>query len=115
MALLDLTLVKRHLRVTHDEDDAEISAYQGAAENIAIQYLDREVLPEGSALPAEGEVGYDPYTMLITPAITAAVLLLIGDFYEHREPDMTADGNAVLPRHVRALLAPWRVWRTVEP
>ena len=108
MALVDFELVKKHLRVLHDDDDTEIAAYQAAAENIAVEYLDRPVYASVEEIPS----GADAYAMVITPAITAAILLLIGDFYENREADPKLDGDAVLPRPVRALLAPWRVWRT---
>ncbi len=113
MALLDLDIVKRHLRVFHPDDDAEIAAYQAAAESVVVEYLDRKVVAEGITLPGEGEPGYEPTAMVITPAIAAAVLLFVGDLYEFREPDPKAEGDAVLPRAVRSLLAPWRVWRTL--
>lgn len=114
MALLDLVVVKRHLRVFHDDDDIEIAAYQAAAESIVVEHLDRKVVAEGVTLPADGEPSYDPFAMVITPAITAATLLLIGDLYEFREVDTKDQGDAVLPKAVRALLAPWRVWRSLE-
>ncbi|MDI7923399.1 head-tail connector protein [Ferirhizobium litorale] len=114
MALLSLDDVKKHLRVLHDDEDAEIAIYQAAAENIVVQHLDRIVVAEGVELPADGEDGYDPYTMVITPAITAAILLTIGDLFENREADAKSNGEAMLPRYVRALIAPWRVWRMVD-
>lgn len=112
MALLDLTIVKRHLRVYHDDDDTEIALYRAAAEAIIVEYLDRPVLR--SDPPDEGDEDYDPTAMKVTPAITAAVLLLVGDLYENREPDPKAQGDAVLPNAVRALLAPWRIWRCID-
>ena len=113
MALLDINIVKRHLRVFHDDDDNEIGAYQAAAENIVVEYLDRNVVAEGTTLPDESDPAYDPTAMVVTPAITSAILLVLGDLYEFREPDTKEQGDAVLPQAVRALLAPWRVWRTL--
>lgn len=113
MALLDLAVVKRHLRILHDDEDAVIGVYQAAAESIVVEYLDRVVVSSGTSLPGEGETGYDPTAIEVTPAITAAVLLLVGDLYENREADAESKGDAILPRAVRALLAPWRVWRTL--
>jgi len=78
MALVGLELLKKHLRVFHDDEDAELEVYLAAAETIVTEYVDREIVATGA---------------------------------ENREPDMKAEGNAVLPRHVRALLAPYRVWR----
>ncbi len=107
MALVDLDLVKRHLRVHHDDEDAEIGVYRDAAEIIAVEYLDREVVAAGETPSVEDGI-------VVTPAITAAILLLVGDMYEVREPDQKQEG-AMLPRAVRALLAPYRVWRTYDP
>lgn len=112
MPLLELPLVKKHLRVMHDDEDAEIAIYQEAAETIVVAYLDRVVLATGP-LPVEGEEGYDETAIVLNSSITAAILLMTGDLYEVREPDPKFnDGDAVLPKSVRMLLAPWRVWRT---
>lgn len=107
MPLVDFGLVKKHLRVFHDDDDDTIAAYQAAAENIVGEYLDREVVAAGETPTVEDGIA-------VTPAITAAILLLVGDMYEVREPDQKQEG-AMLPRAVRALLAPYRVWRTYDP
>lgn len=90
--LLPLELVKKHLSIDFDDDDEIIAAYQLAAETIITEYLGG--LPEGDR----------------PPTITTAVLLLVGDLYEHREADPKIGGDAVLPRAVRALLAPLRRW-----
>lgn len=110
MALVTLTLAKRHLRVDFNDDDAEIEAYLAAAETIVTEYLDRDVYVEGGAPPS----GDDGTAIEVTPAITAAILLLLGDLYENREADPESKGDAVLPRAVRALLAPYRVWRVLS-
>lgn len=109
MALVSLETAKRHLRIFHDDDDAGVGLYVGAAESIVVAYLDRVVLPEGQTLPAD-----DALAINVMPAITAAILLIVGDLYENREADPDATGNAMLPKAVRALLAPWRVWRTLD-
>lgn len=109
MSLLDLTLVKSHLRVDTAQEDTIIEAYQGAAENIVVEYLDREVYAAGDSPEPD-----DEYAVELQPAITAAILLIIGDLYANRESDPKTSGDSVLPRPVRALLAPWRVWRTVS-
>lgn len=109
MPLIEIALVKKHLRVFHSDEDETIAAYQAAAENIVVEYLDREVLEVDATLPDPNEQD----TMLVTPALVAAVLLLVGDLYEFREADAESKGDAVLPRAVRSLLAPYRVWRTL--
>ncbi|MDX0014789.1 head-tail connector protein [Sinorhizobium meliloti] len=108
MALVDLATAKRHLRVLHSDDDAEIELYTSAAEDIVVEYLDRVVLPEGETLPAD-----DDTAMHVKPSIVAAILLMLGDLYENREADREQKSDAVMPPSVRALLAPWRVWRLV--
>lgn len=106
MALLDLGILKKHLRVFHDDEDDEISVYQAAAEAIVVEYIDREVVVSGEPVSADG--------IVIAPPIVAAVLLVAADLYENREPVVDSQGDAVLPRHVRALLAPYRIWRALE-
>lgn len=109
MPLLDLSLVKKHLRVDSNDEDILIAAYQAAAETSVSEYLDRVIYNDGDSPEPT-----DEYAMVIGPPITAAILLLIGDLYAVREPDPKLDGNAVFPRAVRALLAPYRVWRPLS-
>jgi hypothetical protein len=114
MALVTLTLAKKHLRVLHDDDDAEIEAYLAAAETIVTEYLDRAVYGSTDDSPPGAPPSDDDGTAIeISPAITAAVLLMLGDLYENREADSQDTSSAMLPRAVRALLAPYRVWRTI--
>jgi len=110
MALVDIALVKKHLRVFHTDDDTEIAAYQAAAETIVKEYVDRVVYEAGGSAPS----GDDGTAIEVTPAITAAILLLIGDLYERRESNTWEPEQATLPKSVRALLAPYRVWRTID-
>jgi len=112
LALVELALVKKHLRVFHDDEDAEIALYLAAAESMVVETLDRPVLPTGTILPIDGEDGYDVTTIVVNPAIQAAILLVTGDLYEHREAatDLKIED---LPT-VRRLIAPWRVWRKFE-
>lgn len=118
MPLLDLDLVKTHLRedLVDTKNDALIAAYQAAAETIVAEYIDREIYASG-----DSPTSTDEYAIELQPPMTAAILLLIGDLYAARETDDTDAArkptlalNAVLPRAVRALLAPYRVWRTVS-
>ncbi len=106
MALVERELLKKHLRVFHDDEDAELEVYLAVAETIVVEHIDREVVSTGQPISADG--------IVTPPPIVAAILLVAADLYENREPDLQAKGNAVLPRHVRALLAPYRVWRTLE-
>lgn len=115
MALVSLTLAKRHLRIDFDDDDTEIEVYLAAAETIVTEYLDRAVYPSAEDSPPGAPPSGDDGTALeVTPAITAAILLVLGDLYENREADTEAVGDAVLPKAVRSLLAPYRVWRILS-
>lgn len=116
MSLLDISLVKQHLRVDDNDSDTLIAAYQAAAEAIVAEYIDREVYASGDSPEPT-----DEFAIELQPPITAAILLIIGDLYAARETDDTDAArkptlalNAVLPRAVRALLAPYRVWRSVS-
>lgn len=118
MSLIDISLVKKNLRVFATDEDTEIAAYQAAAETIIAEYVDRVVYESGGTAPS----GDDGTAIEVNAAITAAILLLTAELYENREADWKAQGtptndlalNATLPRTVRALLAPYRVWRTFD-
>ncbi|MBZ9943445.1 head-tail connector protein [Mesorhizobium sp. BR1-1-13] len=110
MSLVDIELAKKHLRIDFSDDDDTVTLYLSAAETIITEYLDRLVYASDGTAPT----GDDGTAMEITPAVTAAILLLLGDLYENREADTDATGDAVLPKAVRALLAPYRVWRVLS-
>lgn len=104
MALVDTALVKRHLRVTWDDEDTEIEAYRDAAEDVIVQYLDRAVVPAGQ--PASDDA------IVLPAAVRAAILLQTAELYDRRETPESNAGEAMLSPVVRRLLAPYRVWRT---
>ncbi len=114
MALVDLELARKQLRVFHEDENAEIALYLAAAESIVVEYLDRPVLAADETLPEPEDEGYDATTMLVTSPIVAAILLVMSDLYENRQTPEKDVGEAILPPTVRRLLAPWRVWRTFE-
>lgn len=110
MPLVDLAIVKDHRRLGSDEmDDVLLGILRDAAETQIVQYLDRPVHPAGTTLPGVGDDGYDSTAIVASADIVAAILLMTGRMYETREP--SGSGDAVMPAEVRALLAPYRVWR----
>jgi hypothetical protein len=102
-----MTLIKRHLRVTWDDEDTEIEAYRDAAEDVIVQYLDRVVYETGGTSPGGDAIE-------LPAAVRAAILLMCGELYDRRETPENNDGEAMLSPVVRRLLASYRVWRTWE-
>ena len=85
-----LALVKEFCRVSHDDDDATLTALTEAAEDMVLAHLRKELV---GAWPA---------------SCTAAVLLLVSDLYDDRAAESAVVGDAVMPLKVRALLAQHR-------
>lgn len=106
---LDRNLVKLHLRVDHTNEDALIDTLIKSAESYCLAYLNRDVFIDQAALDAAlGGEGALHYPMVIKPHHQHAMLLLIGDFYAHREA--SADFiRSELPGPVEALLKPDRI------
>lgn len=52
MSLISIYIAKQHLRVDHDDEDMMIQAYLNAAEQTAIQYLNRNVYADQDTLDA---------------------------------------------------------------
>jgi uncharacterized phage protein (predicted DNA packaging) len=77
--MIDLSLVKQHLRVDHDDEDVLIQGYIDAALAHVEQHCDR-VLVEGDPLL--------PEQMGLTKDVRQAVLLLVGHWYSNREAVM---------------------------
>lgn len=110
MPLISLDMAKRHLRIDHDDDDIQVTMYAAAAESIVREYVDRPLLAEGAIIPEPN----DADAIIAPPPAIAAMLLVLGDLYEYREPGSRPSADPVLPPAVRALLAPYRIWRTYD-
>jgi hypothetical protein len=108
MSLVTLAQAQGHCRADADDD---LSLYLGAAEQAAIDYLNRQVYLTSDDLAAAvlaGTAGDDP--MVVNDAIKAAILLTCGHLYRNREDVLTgASVVAVqLPIGARSLLQPHR-------
>lgn len=97
MSITDLAVFKAHLRVDGNEEDALAQTYLDAAERAVADRIGAE-LGEGA--------GEQP----MTSAITAAVLLWGGHFYENREAVVTGTISTTIPLAVDSLLEPYRRW-----
>lgn len=91
--MIELSLVKLHLRVDGDEEDALIEGYLNAALAHVEQHCDR-VLVEG--------VPVLPDQMALTKDVQQAALLLVGHWYANREA--VASGLVEVPLAVGRLL-----------
>ncbi|MDD1966950.1 head-tail connector protein [Pseudomonas putida] len=90
--MIELSLVKTHLRVDHGDEDALIQGYLDAALAHVEQHCDR-TLVETPVLPEE---------MGLTKDVQQAVLLLVGHWYANREA--VASGLVEVPLAVGRLL-----------
>lgn len=102
--MIALELVKQHLRVDddHAQEDVLIQAYIDAAVQAAQDYLCRRVYATAQDIP-DGDPG-----LALNSAITAAVLLMVGDMYANRERHAGSITVVVLDR-AQALLRPHRI------
>ncbi len=90
MSVTPLELVKAHLRVGHDDEDALIQVYINSAEDFVNRYCDRK----------------EPFTVF-PDAVQSAVLLIVGNLYENRE-SMTVGQEMHVNKTVSFLLDPYR-------
>lgn len=102
--MIDLALVKSHLRVDGTEEDALIQAYIDAAISAFEAWTNRKLV---AALP-------DPVEnhLLITKAIEQGALLLIGHWYANRESVAVGVSVAEMPMATKSLWLPHR-WACV--
>ena len=92
--MIDLPLIKLHLRVDGDEEDGLIGSYLNAAVEYVQQHCDRRLVdvPEG------------PEQMALTDDVKQAILLLVGHWYANRESVVVGTISAEVPMGVPALL-----------
>lgn len=105
--MIDLPVVKAHLRVDHDDEDALIQGYTDAAFSAFETWTNRTLVDPEAALP-------DPVgnALLMTKAIEQGALLLIGHWYSSRETVVIGTITAELPMATNALWMPHR-WANV--
>lgn len=101
--MIDPELVKTHLRVDHDDEDALLTAYTAAAVSAFEIWTNRTLIAADAQLP-------DPVgsALRITPAVQQGALLLIGSWYANREAVVTGTIASEMPLATRALWSPFR-------
>lgn len=110
MALIPLTLAKRHLRVRTDADDELIAFYLDAAQVAAEAFLGGKLCATEEERQQLVTAGEPHDSVLLAGAdVKAALLLTLGSLYEHREDAVVGQSVAKLPRGAESLLWPHRV------
>lgn len=92
--MIDLVLVKAHLRVDGTEEDALIGTYLNGAVEYVQQHCDRRIV----------EAPESPDQMALTDDVKQAILLLIGHWYANREEVAIGAAANQVPMGVNALL-----------
>ncbi|MCZ4058216.1 head-tail connector protein [Pantoea sp. LMR881] len=100
-----MALIKKHLRVDHDDEDDLIKGYAGASVDYVENYCDGLLVTE--LTPAD-ENEEPPREVLFSSGIWQAMLLLIGHYYANREA--VGQSQAEVPLGVEALLYRHRKW-----
>lgn len=105
--MIDLAIVKTHLRVDSDEEDALIQGYTDAALSAFETWTNRTLIDPVEALPEP--VGN---ALLMTKGIKQGALLLIGHWYGSRETVVIGTIASELPMATNALWKPHR-WSNI--
>lgn len=88
--MVTLAEAKRHCRVSHDEEDADIQSMIGAAVD---HFRSIDIDMDADPLP---------------PALHHAALMMVAHFFDHREA--VGEPMQVTPLGVTRLIAPYRSW-----
>lgn len=100
--MITLNLIKLNCRIDDDESDELLEIYLEAAKEALKQQTDRNWYND--EVPATDTTG-----LLYNKATDAALLLLIGHWYSHRES--VADINlSELPQGFHWLIQPYRIY-----
>jgi uncharacterized phage protein (predicted DNA packaging) len=92
---LNVSDLKKHLNIDHDEDDVYIEELIAVAEDAVATYLNR---PLAECVDDKGQ---------LKPAVRHAARLLVGSWYANRE-SVVFSAPSELPDGVVALLLPLR-------
>ena len=97
--MIDLPIVKAHLRVDHDDEDALIEGYRDAALSAFETWTNRTLTDPAQALP-------DPpgNAIALSKSIQQGALLLIGHWYANREGVALGTISTTVPLAVERLL-----------
>lgn len=109
--LVDLDVLKQHLRVLHSDQDLLIETYAAAAERRVSSYIDRPIYESAEDIPKIGAAGYDPYAISVVPEVVTSILLLVEMSWSGRDGEGMPSDHVGLPPPVAQMLSGLRVWR----
>lgn len=101
---------RAHLRIDGADDADDLALKTEAAEQLAAEFLNRQVFADQPALDAAvaaGTAGDAP--MVVNSLVRAAILLILGHLHANREDVVVGTIATELPQGSRSLLAPYRV------
>jgi uncharacterized phage protein (predicted DNA packaging) len=106
MALLTLDVAKKHLRVDHADDDADITRKIDQASAIVLDYIKKTI---GTPDPEDPSI-VDWTDATVPPPVAAAVEIMLSKLYDDRAAGDTDNAVAMgyLPKTVTSLLHRYR-------
>lgn len=84
MSYVQLSLVKQHLAMAHNDDDVLIQQCLDAAESYAAQFMGREEIADVIDPPWLPATEPDS-TQTVPLSVVQAILILTGEYYENRQ------------------------------
>ncbi len=109
--MLELDIIKQHVRLEPGvtEEDSLLTTYANAAQRLVENKTGRLLYATAGEIPNDPDTGEPIEAGLVLDAdLTAAMLLLIGHWYENRESVVVGTITAELPMAVEALIGPYR-------
>lgn len=104
--LISDNMAREHLRV---DDDVWIDVYVRAAEQLAIEFLNRNIYADQGALDAAIDADTaGEHPMVVNDLICAGILTLLGHLFENRESVVVGAPVAEVPMSTTFLLHPYR-------
>lgn len=94
--------IKSHLNLEHNEDDLLLITYASAARDAIENHLNRKIHED--SVPDSDSNG-----IVFNNAIKLAILMLVGHWYDNREPVITNGSAYILPLTYQILINPYRI------
>lgn len=109
--MLELDIIKQHVRLELDDDsqDSLLESYAGAAWDQVQAQTGRTLYPTKQEIPVDDEgEPTDDHALVLNDALTTAMLLMIGHWFENRESVVIGTIATELPMAVNSLIKPYQ-------